>query len=183
MFPLLLFYFSDTKNTFHVFIAIVLIAVEHYINLLPHSLYICCCCLVAKSCLTLCKPMDSSPPGSSAHWISQAKILEWVAISFSRGIFPTHGSNPHLLHCRQILYQLSHQGSPICLPLSKLVFSFLIPSSLSISYIGIYSFTLVKYQKKDFYFKISWHSVNTIIYTLAFARYSLGVVLSHFSHV
>ena len=43
------------------------------------------CCLVAKLCLTLCDPMDRSPPGSSVHGISQARILEWVAISFSRG--------------------------------------------------------------------------------------------------
>ena len=42
-----------------------------------------CCCLVAKSCLTLCGPMDSSPPGSSVHGISQTRILEGVAISFS----------------------------------------------------------------------------------------------------
>ena len=39
----------------------------------------------AQSCQTLCDPMDCSPPGSSVHWISQARILEWVAISFSRG--------------------------------------------------------------------------------------------------
>ena len=44
-----------------------------------------CYCLVAKSCLILCHPMDCSPPGSSVHGILQAKILEWVAISFSRG--------------------------------------------------------------------------------------------------
>ena len=37
-----------------------------------------------QSCLTLCDPMDSSPPGSSVHGILQARILEWVAISFSR---------------------------------------------------------------------------------------------------
>ena len=41
--------------------------------------------LVTKSCLTLCDPMDCSQPGSSVHGISQARILEWVAISFSRG--------------------------------------------------------------------------------------------------
>ena len=44
-----------------------------------------CCCLVTKSCLTLCDPMGSSPAGSTFHGISQAGILEWVAISFSRG--------------------------------------------------------------------------------------------------
>ena len=40
---------------------------------------------VAQSCPTLCDPMDCSPPGSSVHVISQARVLEWVAISFSRG--------------------------------------------------------------------------------------------------
>ena len=40
---------------------------------------------VAQPCLTLCGPMDCSPPGSSVHGIFQARILEWVAISFSRG--------------------------------------------------------------------------------------------------
>ena len=43
------------------------------------------CELVAQSYPTLCEPMDCSPPGSSAHGIFQARILEWVAISFSRG--------------------------------------------------------------------------------------------------
>ena len=43
------------------------------------------CCLVAKSCPTLCDPMDCSPPGSSVHEISQARILEWGAISSARG--------------------------------------------------------------------------------------------------
>ena len=41
--------------------------------------------LVAQSCLTLCDPMNCSPPGSSVPGISQARILEWVAISSSRG--------------------------------------------------------------------------------------------------
>ena len=40
---------------------------------------------VAQSCPTLCDPMDRSPPGSSAHGIFQSRVLEWVAISFSRG--------------------------------------------------------------------------------------------------
>ena len=45
--------------------------------------------LVSHSCLTHCHPMDCSPPGSSVHGIVQARLVEWVAISFSRGIFPT----------------------------------------------------------------------------------------------
>ena len=44
-----------------------------------------------------------NPPGSIVHGTSQAGMLEWVAISFSRGIFLTQGSNLSLLHCRQIL--------------------------------------------------------------------------------
>ena len=49
----------------------------------------CCSCLVAQSCPILCDPMDCThpphPPGSTVHEISQTKILEWVAISSSRG--------------------------------------------------------------------------------------------------
>ena len=40
---------------------------------------------VAQLCLTLCDPMDCNPPGSSVHGIFQARVLEWIAISFSRG--------------------------------------------------------------------------------------------------
>ena len=40
---------------------------------------------VAQSCLTLCDPVGYRSPGSSIHGISQARILEWVAISFSQG--------------------------------------------------------------------------------------------------
>ena len=58
-------------------------------------------------------PLDCSLPGSSVHGIFQARMLEWVGISFSKQIFLTQGLNPGLLHCRQILYHLSHQGSPI----------------------------------------------------------------------
>ena len=57
----------------------------------------------------LCDPMDCSPPGSSVHRILQARRLEWVAVPFSRG---SSWPNPDLLHCRQILYCQSHQGSP-----------------------------------------------------------------------
>ena len=62
--------------------------------------------LVAQSRLTLCDLMDCSLPGSSVHGILQAKILEWVAIHLSRGIFLTQGLNPGLPHCRHILYHL-----------------------------------------------------------------------------
>ena len=44
--------------------------------------------LLAQSCLTLCDTIDYNPPGSSVHGILQARILEWVTISFSRGSSP-----------------------------------------------------------------------------------------------
>ena len=48
---------------------------------------------VAQSCQTLCDPMDCSLPGSSVHRILQARILEWVAVLFSRGsLQPTDGT-------------------------------------------------------------------------------------------
>ena len=50
-------------------------------------LCVCCRHLMAKLCLTLSDPRDCSPPGSSVHGISQERILEWVAISSSRGFF------------------------------------------------------------------------------------------------
>ena len=62
--------------------------------------------LVDESCPTLCDPMDSS-----AHGISQTRILEWVAISFSRG--SSQGLNLHLLHWQADSLLLSHQGTPI----------------------------------------------------------------------
>ena len=70
-----------------------------------------CAVSVAQSCPTLCNPMDCSPPGSSVHGILQTRILE-CGYSLLQEIFPTQGSSLGVLHCRQILYHLSHQGSP-----------------------------------------------------------------------
>ena len=75
--------------------------------------------LVAQLSVILCDPMDCSPPGSSVHGILQARILEFVAIPFSKGIFLTQGLNPDLPHCRQILHSPNHQGSPNQLYLNK----------------------------------------------------------------
>ena len=69
-------------------------------------------CLVTQLCPTLWDPMDYSPPGSSVHGIFQARY--WSGLPFpSWSIFPTQGLNLCLLHCRQIVYHLSHQGSRI----------------------------------------------------------------------
>ena len=78
--------------------------------------------------------MDCSPPGSSVHEILQARILEWVAISFSKGIFSTQGLNVHLLHFRQIRYHLNHQSylymTTFKLESNKILFYFLVPAKV-----------------------------------------------------
>ena len=65
-----------------------------------------------QSCLTLCDPMDCSPPGSYVHGILQASTGVGCH-SLLQGIFLTQGLNRGLLHSRWILYCLSHQGSPV----------------------------------------------------------------------
>ena len=127
-------------------------------------------CLAAQSCLTLCDPMNCSPPGSSVHGDSpgkaagvgchaflqgssqskdgtQASPLQVDSLlsepprkskntgvgslSLLQGSFPTQESNRGLLHCRLILYQLSHQGSP-----SR---GYLIPNILSPCLFNLYA--------------------------------------------
>ena len=56
--------------------------------------------------------MDCSPPGSSVHGDSPGKNTGMGCHALLQGIFPTQGLNPGLPHCRQILYHLSHWGSP-----------------------------------------------------------------------
>ena len=68
-------------------------------------------CLVFSR-VWLCDPMDCRPPGSSIHGDSPGKTTGVGCHDLLQGIFLTQGSNPGLLHCRQILYCLSHQGSP-----------------------------------------------------------------------
>ena len=62
------------------------------------------CYLVSQSCLTLCDPTDCSPPGSSVHGISQVRVLEWAAISSSRGSAPPRDQTHVSCIGRWILY-------------------------------------------------------------------------------
>ena len=80
-----------------------------------------CVCLVTQSCPTLCDPMNCSLPGSSVHRDSLGKNTGVGCHALLQGIFPTQGSNPGLLHCRQLLYHLSHHWIYI---LSILLLSF-----------------------------------------------------------
>ena len=89
-----------------------------YIFAYPSYLIFLLCCVCAKSlqsCLTLCDPIDCSPPGSPIHGNLQAGILEWVTMPSSRG-----SSQPRDRNClsyifcvsRQVLYHQCHLGSP-----------------------------------------------------------------------
>ena len=67
--------------------------------------------LVAQSCPTLCDPMTCSLPASSVHGILQVRILEWVAVPFSRGSSQLR-DRTHITQGRRLLHHLSRQGSP-----------------------------------------------------------------------
>ena len=69
-------------------------------------------CFVSQLYPTLCDLMDCSLPVSSVHEDFPGKNTAVDFHALVQGIFPTQGSNPGLPNCRQILYQLSHQGRP-----------------------------------------------------------------------
>ena len=69
-------------------------------------------CLVTQSCLSLCDPMDCSPPGSSVHGTSQARILEWVAMPSSRESSQPRDWTQVSCIAGGFFYHLNHQGSP-----------------------------------------------------------------------
>ena len=74
-------------------------------------------CMLSQSCLTLYDPVDWNPPGSCVHGISQARILRWVAISYSKGSSRPRGSNLHLLpllHSRWFLYHCTKGEACLC---------------------------------------------------------------------
>ena len=105
---------GDTKSQYmHIYIYIdyLYIGKHHYMNTDTYPRIHMC--LVAQSYLTLCDHMECSPPGSSVHGDSPGKNPGVGCQALLQGIFPTQGLNPGLLYCRQILYCLSHQRSPI----------------------------------------------------------------------
>ena len=107
-------FLQSNSKLWHCFLGYSLFSVCYIGQEFKEVLY-CCSCLVAKSWLTLGDPVESIPPGSSVHGILQARILEWVAISFSRG-----SSGPRdqtctslcLLHWQADSLPLRRLGSP-----------------------------------------------------------------------
>ena len=87
-------------------------------GVLPHFhflIFLFCGCLAAQS-IWLFVTFVCSPPGYSVHRIFQARMLVWVALFLLQGIFLTWGMNPCILHCRQVLYPLSHSLKSNLLP-------------------------------------------------------------------
>ena len=84
------------------------------------------CVLITQSSPTLCDPMDCSPAKLLSPWNSPDKNTGLDCHSLLQGISSTQRSNPGLLYCRQILYCLSHQGSPA----NQIIPPHFLPSSL-----------------------------------------------------
>ena len=101
-----------------------------------------CCAKLLQSCLTLCDPMNCSQLGSSVHAIPQARILEWVAMPSSRGIFLTQGSNPcllHLLHWQVGSLPLAPPGKHIIISLVLLFYREILKDKMCLHFRGNYS--------------------------------------------
>ena len=108
----------------------------------------CCCCWIAKSCLTLCDPMDCHLPGSSAHGISQARILEWSAISSSRGSSQLRDWTCVSCIGRQILYHWVTREA------LKLIWNFSCIHFMSFVFICVFLLSFNKYCSKESMYKI-----------------------------
>ena len=90
--PILSFYFIRNilvSSPFHFVLNYVSLKLQSFI-----TTSFLCCCLVAKLCLTLYDPMDCSLPGSSVRGISQARIMEWLALAISKGFSRPRGQTP-----------------------------------------------------------------------------------------
>ena len=124
-------------------------------------------CFVTQLCLTLCDPIDSSPPGFSVHGDFPGKSPGVGCHALLRGIFPSQESNWGLPHCRQFLYCLSHQGSPMLLSNSiifhalvsyrfsaqkNFYFLFLFSASLFLFYCGLMDFLIHGVITHNFYY-------------------------------
>ena len=74
-------------------------------------------CSVTQLCPTLCDPIDCIPPGSSVHWTSQARILEWVVISSKEPFWPRDHAHISCISCISSgLFAAEPSGKPYTLP-------------------------------------------------------------------
>ena len=130
LFPILFFapYFVKSKNTLKHFLGNTVFSVKFSFTVYRPERKVVITLkvkvLVIQSCLTFCNPMDCSPLDCSVHGISQARILEWVAVPFLQGPFLTKGWKVGFPHCKQILFCLRQQGSPYRPEEGLIIFSF-----------------------------------------------------------
>ena len=99
-----------------------------------------CVCSVTQIYQTLCDPLDHSPPGSSVHGVFQARILEWVTISFSRG-----SSQPRDWTLVSCVSYIDHLGSPWW------IIQLSLTETLSVNSLGGFGFSMSNL------FELSWH--------------------------
>ena len=140
-----------------------------------HWLVCYVCVLVSQSCLTLCNPMYCSLPGKNTR-VDYHFLLH--------GIFPTQGLNTSLLHCRQILYHLSHQGSLILSEreyfLSQQCHTSCISATLYntiIQFLSSFCIKAVLCQYQCFFGFFLWHGLAlTCLYTWVFKVESVKIV-------
>ena len=116
---LVFFFFPRFSVLIHLYVHFCLFVFHCWYSLdflnLRYGVFYCFCavlCLVTQSCLTLCDPMDCSPPGFSVHGDSPDKNTGVCCHVLFHGVFSTQGCNPSLLYCGRILYHLSDEGSP-----------------------------------------------------------------------
>ena len=102
---------TESKSLFFISVSLLLSCIQGLCYHLS-KLHVLCCANLLLSCLTLCDPMDCSPPGFSVHGILQARILEWIAMPSSRGSPPPRDRTHISYSGRWILYPLSHLGNP-----------------------------------------------------------------------
>ena len=108
-----------------------------------------CCCLGAQLCLPLCNPVPCSPPGSSVHGIFQARILEWVAISISRGL------SIHILGPVSFKYGI---------PEMEEVTQFRIPSWFTVlEVMHMLNYDLGTYQNQALVIRIDWIRMSKMV--------------------
>ena len=117
-------------------------------------------CLVTQS-VWLCDLMDCSPSGPSVHGDSPGKNTGVGCHSLFQGIFLTLGLNPGLLHCRRILYCLSHQGSP------KYSISLIKSILFMLTHTYLYKLYITSYTYNDLYIIIIYcifHVIKCLLY-------------------
>ena len=119
-----------------------------------HSVVCVCMCMhawsVTQSCPALCDSRDRSPPGSSFPGISQARILEWIAIFLCQGIFLTQGLNPcllYLLYWQAGSYHWTTWEAHVCAYPYKIIFKPIPPTYVYLRFVqihGVLIFTIRK---------------------------------------